>query len=248
MPRFSSPNPLVSVIIPAYNAARYLGEALDSVRAQSYDNFEIIVVDDGSTDETGAVAQSRSEVRYRWQQNAGTGAARNEGVEMARGELLAFLDSDDVWSPDKLAKQVEFRQSLTSGEAPMGAPVLIYGHARQFLSPDLAPQDYADIRLQDHPQAGPVPGTLLITRSDFDFVGPYSPSFTEGVEWHLRAVDMGAEIHILPEVMLSRRIHRNNKSRAHVVDKNEYVRVIKAALDRRRALAKALAAEQNHLP
>src|SRR6185369_6617714 len=101
-------NPLVSVIIPVYNGARYLGAALESVFAQTYREFEVIVVDDGSVDDSGVIAQSFPEVRYIHQANQGVAAARNHGIEAAGGEFFAFLDQDDLWNEDKLKRQVEF--------------------------------------------------------------------------------------------------------------------------------------------
>src|ERR1043165_3045241 len=101
-------NPLVSVIIPVYNGARHLRAALESVFAQTYRSFEVIVVDDGSVDESAIIAQSFPEVRYIHQTNCGVAAARNHGIEAARGEFLAFLDQDDLWTPDKLRLQIEY--------------------------------------------------------------------------------------------------------------------------------------------
>lgn len=100
--------PLVSVIIPAYNAAAFLAETLDSVLAQTYENVETIVVDDGSTDTTPQLLDSyRNRITVLRQANAGQAAARNNGARSAKGEFLAFLDSDDLWDSDKIARQVE---------------------------------------------------------------------------------------------------------------------------------------------
>lgn len=101
---------LVSVIVPAYNAATHLRETLESALAQTYSDIEVIVVDDGSTDETlevaGAIAATDPRVRVLRQANKGPGAARNLGIEQARGTLIAPLDADDLWHPTKIAKQV----------------------------------------------------------------------------------------------------------------------------------------------
>lgn len=100
--------PRVSVIVTTYNQAAYIGEALSSVFAQSYRAAEVIVVDDGSTDATPeAVAPFLDRIRYVRQENQGVAASRNAGIRLAQGELLAFLDGDDIWEPDKLAAQVE---------------------------------------------------------------------------------------------------------------------------------------------
>lgn len=100
-------NPKVSVVIPTYNRVGCIGNAINSVIAQTYTECEIIVVDDGSTDDTRQVlARYGSRVRYIYQENAGVSAARNLGVHHAKGELIAFLDSDDQWEPEKLERQL----------------------------------------------------------------------------------------------------------------------------------------------
>ena len=99
--------PLVSVVIPTYNCAHYLPAALESVLAQDYDPMEIIVVDDGSTDETQAVLQRYPEVTCIRQANGGLSNARNTGINAARGEWIALLDADDIWPPGKLEEQMQ---------------------------------------------------------------------------------------------------------------------------------------------
>ena len=101
--------PLVSVIIPTYNNAAYLVESVESVLNQSYRNIELIVVDDGSTDNTQAVlAGFGDRLRYVRKANGGPSSARNLGIQMARGQLIAFQDADDLWLPEKLALQVAY--------------------------------------------------------------------------------------------------------------------------------------------
>lgn len=103
--------PLVSVIIPTYNRAGLIGEAIENVLQQTYANIELIVVDDGSTDDTQSVLRSYgSRIRWTAQENTGPAAARNRGIAMAKGEIIAFQDSDDVWHPTKLARQVSLLQ------------------------------------------------------------------------------------------------------------------------------------------
>jgi glycosyltransferase involved in cell wall biosynthesis len=104
-------NPMISVIIPAYNRAQVIAEALQSVLDQTCTDYEIIVVDDGSTDETAEVIRGFTDrVRYVYQENRGSAAARNRGLQEARGDYIAFLDSDDLFTPEKLQKQVEYLQ------------------------------------------------------------------------------------------------------------------------------------------
>ena len=120
---------LVSVIIPVYNGERYLGEAIESVLAQTYKEVELIVVDDGSTDKSAAVARCFTDVRYCFQPNSGIGAARNQGADLARGGLLAFLDADDRWVRDKLLWQ-------TKALAADNELAMVFGHVQQFPSPE----------------------------------------------------------------------------------------------------------------
>ncbi len=105
-------NPLVSVIIPTYNRSRILEEAIHSVLSQDFTDFELIVVDDGSTDNTGDILKAyQKSLIVIWQSNRGVSAARNRGIATASGSLIAFLDSDDLWLPKKLSGQVAFFNS-----------------------------------------------------------------------------------------------------------------------------------------
>jgi len=99
---------MISVVIPAFNAGRFIKRTIDSILAQTYRDYEIIVVDDGSADNTAEVVKSYGpKVRYIYQENAGDGPARNTGIRAAKGEWIAFLDHDDEWLPEKLELQME---------------------------------------------------------------------------------------------------------------------------------------------
>lgn len=105
-------HPLVSVIMPAYNAEEYIAESIDSVVDQTYKNWELIIIDDGSTDNTKAIAKKRAEkdnrVQYLYQENGKQGKARNYGINKSKGEYIAFLDADDLWVKEKLEIQIQF--------------------------------------------------------------------------------------------------------------------------------------------
>jgi len=105
---FNNDLPLVSVIIPCYNHAHFLSTAIQSVQSQTYPNIEIIVVDDGSTDETKNVAENFSNVRYLYQTNAGLSASRNKGIKESKGQYLLFLDADDWLYPDAVATNMDY--------------------------------------------------------------------------------------------------------------------------------------------
>jgi glycosyltransferase involved in cell wall biosynthesis len=102
-------NTLATVIIPTYNRENFIKDTIESVFAQTYKNWELIIIDDGSNDNTQSIVKSFKDerIRYIWQKNSGLNAARNTGIKNSRGEYISFLDSDDIWEPEKLAKQVE---------------------------------------------------------------------------------------------------------------------------------------------
>lgn len=107
-------SPAISIVMPAFNAARQIGESIRSVLAQTFGDWELVIVNDGSTDDTGSVVGcfSDSRIRYLSQDNGGQAAARNTGIRNSNGELIAFLDADDLWLPEKLERQIDvFRQT-----------------------------------------------------------------------------------------------------------------------------------------
>ncbi len=132
----------LAVVIPAWNAERYLAEAIESVLGQTVPVDTILVVDDGSTDDTAAVARRYPEVRLVQQANAGAGAARNRGVAATDEALLAFLDADDVWLPHKLERQLPHVE-----ERGFGA---VFGLVQNFVSPDVA-DALADLEFERRP-------------------------------------------------------------------------------------------------
>ena len=219
----------VSAIVPVYDGERYLPEALESVRAQGYADLELIVVDDGSTDGSAAVAQAAG-ARVVRQANGGIGAARNAGLAVATGAFIAFLDADDAWCAGRLGAQLAAFDAEPALE-------IVSGHVVQFLSPELAPEVAARIRCPPEPLPGHAFGAMLIRRAAFDRVGPVSTTHqkAECVDWCMRARDLGVRLKMLPDVVLRRRLHAANHGRAHQDALGDYAVAIKASLDRRRA-------------
>ena len=224
------PAPLISCIVPVFNGAAYLREALDSIRAQRYRPLALIVADDGSTDTTAdIVARYDLPITYLLQSNAGPAAARNLGLSVATGEYVAFLDADDRWHPDKLARQMAHFQAR---------PQLGYSvtQVRNFWSPEVRPatSDPGVTR----PWAGYTCNTLLARRGLFETVGPFDPALPVGedFDWLLRARERGVAHELLPEVLVYRRLHRGNlTSRLAAESRKVILQRVKAALDRRRA-------------
>lgn len=174
---------LISVIIPTFNRAPYIVEAIESVLQQSASPVEVIVVDDGCTDGTSEIlAGYEGKIVCIRQENRGIGAARNAGIRRSRGDYLAFLDDDDVWVPGKLDRQMQCFSHTPGLEA-------VYGHVEQFVSPDLEARSASRLRhLQGRVQPAPIPPSLLIRRSSFDRVGLFDESLRLGLEvdWYAR--------------------------------------------------------------
>ena len=153
---------LVSVIIPAHNSAAFIEETLDSILAQPHRPLEILVVDDGSTDLTPQIVSGYApEVRLIRQPQSGHPAARNTGIRAARGEFLAFLDHDDLWTPFKLALQ--FAAFYKDPELD-----LVFGHMQNFFSPELSEQERNKVAVPLHPLPGLLQGAMLARRASFD--------------------------------------------------------------------------------
>ena len=131
--------PLVSIVTPTFNRADYLRVAIDSVLVQTYANFEHLIVDDGSTDDTAGVIDSYGDERIRYfrQENQGQSVARNLGIEQSRGEFICFLDSDNAWVPEKLRQQVEAFQSHPEAGVVYGDNIFIDGEGNELSRRDM---------------------------------------------------------------------------------------------------------------
>lgn len=222
--------PLVSVIIPVYNRDRYLAEAIESVLAQTYPAIELIVVDDGSTDLSAEVAQRYlPNLIYFYQQNGGISAARNTGIGLAQGEFLAFLDSDDIWMPDKLSQQMAAFTSDPNLEA-------VFGYVQQFYSPELDETFRQRIRCPEQPSAAYISSAMLIKRSAFLRVGEFETELKTGVDisWYARAVEQQLRQLMLPDIVYHRRLHETNSGLTERQHANQRLHILKTMLDRRR--------------
>lgn len=221
-------HPLVSVIIPVHNGARYLRAALESVFAQIYRPFEVIVVDDGSVDDSGGIAQS-FDVRYIYQANQGVAAARNNGIELTGGEFFAFLDQDDLWAPEKLKLQMDHLLSH---------PDLGYTLTQQkyFLEPGQTLPAWFRKELFDSVHTGWILGTMVVRRSAFEKVGNFATGYSAAndSDWFFRAQAGAIPMAVIPELLLLKRIHGANESGRAKEVLSELRKVVKSSLDRQR--------------
>ena len=220
--------PLISVVIPVYNGMTYLAAALESVFSQTYLPHEIIVVDDGSTDETAQIVAHYPRVKYFYQPNQGASVSRNQGINLAQGDYIAFLDADDLWLPTKLALQL-----AAVSKTPTD---LVLGYMSQFISPELPTEVQAKIVCPGEPNAGYSPSVALVKRDTFARVGVFDPQWHIGefIDWYTKAVEQGMSVLMLPEILAKRRLHKTNISLTQQSDRRDYLRIIKAKLNRQR--------------
>lgn len=216
----------VSVVIPVRDGEALLAEAIDSVLAQTIAVAELIVVDDGSSDRTPAVAKAYRRVIYLRQEPAGQAQARNLGVSQASGAYLAFLDADDLWAADKLEQQLEAFRATPKLAA-------VFAHAIEFYQRDATGHPIAIGR----PKPAMLPGTMLIRQEAFAKVGPFVSERQVGevIDWYARAVDLSLPMRTLDAVLLMRRLHGANLGRRAKDPATDYLRVLRRIVGRRRA-------------
>jgi glycosyltransferase involved in cell wall biosynthesis len=219
----------ISVVVPVFNGERFIAAALDSVLAQTQGDFEIIVVDDGSTDDTRSVVMGRgSRVRYERQTNAGPATARNLGIELATGDFVAFLDADDLWIPEKTAVQM----ARFAGRPELAGCA---GHVLNFSGAEAA-EGSGHIDAQS--KVVTLGSTFIARRSLFDAVGMLNPAYRHRdlQDLIVRAEDRGLMTAILPDVLAQRRIHSTNLSHNRSgADQLELISITRARHARRRA-------------
>ena len=224
----STPN-LISVIIPVYNCRKYIAEAIESVINQTYKPYEIIVVDDGSDDNSAAIIKNYPNVLYFYQQNKGTSSALNNGLRKVTGNFIAFNDADDLWEKNKLEKQI---QKLNDDKTID----VIFSYHKRFYSNKHG--QITESELADSKRILPAhfKGSLLIRKESFFKVGLFDESIVMGdfLDWYRRAEDLGIKMEMLKEVLYYRRIHDANSSLMNKANINDYVKIMKASIDRRR--------------
>lgn len=218
----------VSVVIPAFNAERFIREAIESVLAQTHPPSEVVVVDDGSVDDTAAVAAAFPGVVVQTIPRSGVSVARNLGVASTRGEFVAFLDADDYWRPEKLMLQVQ----LASREPTAGVIMARQSYRFEGAIPAWfrGPRDGSS-------EPGFQPSNWMVRRTTWELVGGFSEGMThsEDTDWLARARDLGVTITMVDEPLVTHRIHdRNASGMAHEV-RHGVLSALRGSVQRKRA-------------
>lgn len=219
----------VSVIIPVFNGERFLAEAVASVRRQAVQPLEIIIVDDGSTDGTPEVVRSLGhDIRSVVQPNTGPAAARNAGIRLARGEVLAFLDADDVWPDDALAV---LSGHLTA--APQ--PGIVIGRVQSVVTAGGTDGDDVLLPVAPPHRASHL-GSALFRAEVFRATGLFDESlrYSEDMDWMMRAADQGVVRKNIDEVTLLYRLHGHNTTSGRNASELNILHVLRSSIRRRR--------------
>jgi glycosyltransferase involved in cell wall biosynthesis len=217
----------ISVLIPCYNAGPYIGEALESALGQTRPPHEVIVIDDGSTDDGADVVRGfGARVRYDLQDRRGIAAARNRALAQASGDWIAFLDADDIWPENSLAVRAECVEADPAVD-------FVFGLTEEFLDFEGVPGRLAPARRP--PTAARVAGAALVRKRLFDDHGGFDTSLTLGemIDWVARITDAGARSVKVDALTLRRRIHGGNTVRREVASQTDYLKVLRASLARR---------------
>jgi len=212
--------PLVSIVIPCYNRAWILKEAIESVLSQKFHDFELIVVDDGSTDETHELLKSYDQIRTIRQEHRGVSAARNAGIVHANGELIAFLDSDDIWLPEKLSAQVAFYEKHPAALICQTEEIWLRNGTRA--NPKNRHKKRSGMIFEDSLELCLIsPSAVMMRRSLFDEVGLYDESMPacEDYDLWLRTTCRFPVYLIATPLVIKRGGHEDQLSRSPGLDR-----------------------------
>lgn len=225
--------PAISIIIAVKNAARFLPDCLASVAAQTFQDFELLIVDDHSVDGTEQIARAVPRVRFMQQAGKGFAGAWNSGIRASRGRYLSFLDSDDRWLPGKLAAQA----AMLDGNPQIDAAI---GKVRFFVEPGETPPAGFRDRVLDKDHVAEMPGVLMARRAVFDRIGMWGEDWkiASDIDWFLKLKDAGLKVGVVPELLLEKRVHGGNLSYTTASDRiypHEVLKLLHQSMLRKRS-------------
>ena len=221
---------MISVIVPVFNGEKYIEEALQNIENQGSIDFEIIVVDDGSTDSTAKIVETWPKpVQYIYQYNQGPAQARNVGIKAAKGDFIAFLDADDTWPLEKITTQITLLNQYPTIE-------LVWGKTKYFFENEMLRTKYEGHKMGIEPIFNVFLGAAMFRKNTFDKVGLFDTSlrFGEDIDWYNRASELKISILKSHDVGLFYRVHNHNVTHDIVALNQGTIQLLKKKLDRNR--------------
>ena len=228
---FIDPEPLISVVLPVFNGEKFIAAAIKSVLNQSFHNIELLVIDDGSRDNTREIVSKFNDVRvhYIYQANKGPASARNNGIERARGDYIAFIDYDDTWYSDKLYKQLEYLKA-----SPFLSAVYCK-HNSLFDNPE---KEYYWVRELEHQKRRPneTISSLFVKKALFDKIGKFVDSFkiAEDTDFYFRLIESNMKCEIMDDVLLDILNHDDNISQYIEQNRKYMFQVLASSIKRKK--------------
>jgi len=239
---------LVSVVIPTYNRANIITDAVNTVLKQTYQNFEILIIDDGSTDNTENIIKEIQDqrIKYIYQENNGPAKARNNGIKHSKGEYIVFLDSDDLWHPELLEKHIKILNA-NSNIGMVSNHSLYKTFDGQYIRKKTCQaknnKEYLRYILTEPDKAYPGPSTTMFKRECFEKVGYFDETLDFCEDWDMCfRVALFYEFHCINETLTYVRVHQNSLSRTREVEKfrNSYLKFLQKAFENTSLLQEAL--------
>lgn len=203
--------PLLSIIVPVYNSELFIEETLNKIYLQNYSNVELIIIDDGSTDNTAAIIKKKfPEANYHFQENQGHASAKNKGLELCNGEFIIFLDSDDYWEQNSLHSLSEFLLQNPN-------ILIVEGKIREFITQNNEIQFISDAYYMSSF------GTSMFRKEVFDSVGFFDERLicATDIDWFIRAWENNIEKRRIDKIILNYRKHANSLTAVNI-DKQQY--------------------------
>jgi glycosyltransferase involved in cell wall biosynthesis len=217
----------VSAIIPVYNGSRYLAATLDSVLAQTYPLHEIIVIDDGSTDNSPEILRSYGDrLRVTRQENQGVAVARNAGLRQASGDVITFIDQDDLWPPRRTEILIDALRSNPKALVAIGQVEVLYERARPPSNLDLFGTTLREFLV----------GSMCVRKEVFDLIGPFNTGlgYADDTDFFMRRREANIETVYVDDITLQYRLHESNTSSDRNATQANLLSALRESLRRRR--------------